>query len=339
MVAPHCANTDISQLFLRIGLVMIAPLEGQHRVSMDDEITDHDMDTTMMGSAPLANTASDATRASLLVLAGSEIGREYPLNQGEMILGRSLSADIRLDTPMISRKHAVITRHGEPGEVPTLEITDLQSSNGTLVNGAQVDSATLQNGDRIQLGDVVLKYSIEDPVESHFHRHIHHRLNHDDLTGLMTMEAFRRRLELALQVGPWPLVVVMTDLDGLKKVNDTHGHLAGRMVIREMGEMIRQTLRPADYGALYGGDECVFLLPGTTEAQARDLLESLRLKIETTVFEHHGRNFGVTISQGLCEATGPGDQVQDLIAAADSALYIAKADGRNCIRSAADTQI
>jgi diguanylate cyclase (GGDEF)-like protein len=132
------------------------------------------------------------------------------------------------------------------------------------------------------------------------------------------------------------LTVAMTDLDGLKRVNDSHGHLAGRMVVREMGVMIRQTLRPQDRAGLYGGDETIIFYPDTGIPEAGAIAGRLRATIEARIFDHQGATFRVTISQGLAEWPRHGKTVEEIVAAADKALYQAKADGRNCIRCAPD---
>ncbi len=186
------------------------------------------------------------------------------------------------------------------------------------------------------MGDVLFKFVIQDSADAVFHRDIHRLIHYDQLTGLLTMEAFLRQLkeEMRCAAPDGYLTLAMTDLDGLKQVNDTHGHLAGRMVVREMGDMIRQTIREQDRAGLYGGDEAVIFFPRTRMGQAREVAERLRAMIERRVFEHQGASFGITISQGLSEWPLHGHSIEQIIAAADGALYTAKADGRNCVRCA-----
>ncbi len=150
------------------------------------------------------------------------------------------------------------------------------------------------------------------------------------------MDSFRSQLDEAIgRSRPnGRLALAMTDLDGLKRVNDTYGHLAGRMVVREMGVMMREALRPNDVPALYGGDEAIIFFPETSIEEAREVLEGLRRAIETRVFEYEDKPFHVSISQGLAEWPCHGQTAEQLIAAADQALYAAKAAGRNCIRCA-----
>jgi len=89
----------------------------------------------------------------------------------------------------------------------------------------------------------------------------------------MEMDSFRSHLEAEMQRSrpDGVFCVAMTDLDGLKRVNDTYGHLAGRMVVREMGNMMRSSLRKQDLAALYGGDEAVILMPNTRLNEAAEV--------------------------------------------------------------------
>ena len=95
-----------------------------------------------MGGAPRERNAS------LLVLSGRALGQLFKIMPGEMVLGRSTEADIRLDDEGVSRQHAKIRRRSDG----TVEVSDLDSTNGTYVNGAQIRHFTLSDGDRIQIG-------------------------------------------------------------------------------------------------------------------------------------------------------------------------------------------
>lgn len=120
----------------------------------------------------------------------------------------------------------------------------------------------------------------------------------------------------------------------MKRVNDTYGHLAGRGVVREMGEMMRGAIREEDCAGLYGGDEAIVMYRDATIPAAREIAEGLRKTIEARKFERDGATFGVTISQGLAEWPRHGKTAEALIAAADRALYAAKQAGRNRVCTA-----
>ncbi len=304
----------------------------------DEEATDPKLeDRTLVINPEDLNDAPSIHKASLVVVSGWEIGKQIELTKHEHVIGRSLLASTRINSPSVSREHAKIIRVQEDGE-EFFVVKDLNSSNGTRVNGDTATSARLQNGDKIQMGDVVFKFVLEDAVDVRFYKDIHHLIHYDQLTGLLKMDAFKRELEAEIHKSHSHdrFTLAMTDLDGLKRVNDSYGHLAGRMVVREMGAMIRQSLRPQDRAGLYGGDESIMLYPGASLEAAAEIAERIRQTIQSRVFELDGNTFGVTISQGLSEWPKHGRTVEQLIASADKALYEAKAGGRNCTRFAQD---
>lgn len=313
---------------------------------MDKHLTDHDTQDSMeaatnvestMYLAPAASPtgAPGQARASLIVLAGWEIGKEIEVSGKTMILGRSIDCDTCINSPSVSRQHAQIDLVEAEGE-RYFRVTDLGSSNGTHVNNTRTATTRLHDGDKVKMGDVLFKFVLQDEIDSQFHQHVHRLIHYDQLTGLLTMEAFRMRLveELRLARPGMHFCLAMTDLDGLKKVNDTHGHLAGRMVVGGMGRMIRESIRQEDHAGLYGGDEAIIVFPNAAMDEAVEIAEKLRMTIAEFPFEHHGQTVRVTISQGIAEFPAHGTTPEALIAAADRALYAAKAAGRNNVQTA-----
>ncbi len=302
--------------------------EKQHsgdttRLVMDDELAS--LRARMQGQ-----------RASLVVISGWQIGKEFPLSGTEWVIGRSPEVPISINLQSVSRQHARISRRTDK-DGDFYEVTDLGSMNGTHVNTALISGTMrINDGDKVQLGDVVLKFMLQDALESQFHQEVHQRIHYNQLTGLLTLEAFKPALvtEIEKTAGNKKFTVAMTDLDGLKKVNDTHGHLMGSRVIQEMGAVIRSTLRPADRAGLYGGDETILLFTESPLAEAMKVAEQLRQAIAACTLEHNGKLVKVTISQGLAEYPTHGTTMEQLIAAADGALYAAKGAGRNCVRVA-----
>lgn len=312
------------------------------RAPMPTDKHDHQTtDATFLVPADVLTEArkkAGQRRASLIIIAGEEIGKEFDLCESSTTIGRGEDTAARVASRSVSRQHARISRVSADGEEYFL-IEDLGSMNGTLVNNVETKDGRLHDGDKVQLGSVVFKFVVQDAYDEQFYREVHRLIHYDQLTGLMTMDSFRRVLDDAIRFGKpgKPFTLAMTDLDGLKRVNDTYGHLAGRMIVGEMGAMMRNTLRPTDRVGLYGGDEAIVLFPNASLPEAQEVAERLRQVVEARVFEHEGNSFGVTISQGLAEWPRHGDSAQTMIAAADAALYAAKAAGRNCIRAAADT--
>lgn len=305
---------------------------------MSEEATDqnlqHPTDATIVAAeAILAPT--ERRHASLVVISGWEIGREVEIHGLAQVFGRSTLANTYIASPSVSRQHARIDLVTEDG-ADAFVITDLGSSNGTFVNSQRVKRHPITDGDKVRMGDVVFKFIVQDEVEAQFHKEVHQLIHFDQLTGLLKMEAFRRRLDTMLaRTEPCPVFTLsMTDLDGLKRVNDTHGHLAGRSVVRGMGEMMRGAVRDGDCIGLYGGDEAIVLYKDAALDAARDVAEGIRKVVEARVFTHEGKQFGVTISQGLAEWPRHGTTAEALIAAADRALYAAKQQGRNRVVTA-----
>ena len=307
----------------------MAAEEDTHRKS------DTERDMTMLSRSLTRAESPPESNASLVVLAGWEIGREFALYEGESIIGRSPMLAIRISEPSVSRHHAKIERkEGDGGSY--YQVSDLNSSNGVLLNDQPVTASPLRDGDRIQLGDVVLKFVTHDSHEVQYHREVHRLITYDELTGLLKMDAFRRELDEAIShtAADRTFVLAMTDLDGLKKVNDTFGHLAGRMGVREMGALIRSVLRVQARGGLFGGEEAILLFPDSTLDDVSAIAERLRATIQERVFHFNDNTFGVSISQGLAEFRKHGTTAEAIISAADGALYDAKRSGRNCVRHA-----
>jgi two-component system, cell cycle response regulator len=129
------------------------------------------------------------------------------------------------------------------------------------------------------------------------------------------------------------LACLMVDVDNFKLINDTHGHLVGDGVLRQLGAILRREQRTVDVVARYGGEEFVVLLPETASAGARIFADRILKKVATQDFGDARRSVHVTISVGI--ACYPNPQVQDgesLLKLADQNLYKAKVDGRNRYR-------
>jgi two-component system cell cycle response regulator len=127
-----------------------------------------------------------------------------------------------------------------------------------------------------------------------------------------------------------PLAVIMADLDQFKEVNDNYGHPGGDAVLRGVSELLLDEIRATDIAGRYGGEELIVLMPQNTTEGARVLAERWREQVEGAPFElPDGRNARVTVSIGIAEFEVCFETPYDLIAAADSALYLAKQKGRN----------
>ena len=156
----------------------------------------------------------------------------------------------------------------------------------------------------------------------------------DDLTGMhnrrFILEVLGQQLALAERHG-WPLALLIVDVDHFKRVNDTHGHLVGDQVLRELATCIRSRLRAQDIAGRWGGEEFIVLLPDTDAAGAAVLAEDLRLAVmQHRCLDPQGQSLQLTVSIGLHAQPQPTSRQRDeLLAAADRAMYQAKHLGRN----------
>ncbi len=161
----------------------------------------------------------------------------------------------------------------------------------------------------------------------------------DPLTGLANLRAFRARLDDEVKRARryrMPLTCVMADMDHLKPVNDSLGHAAGDRAIATVAAVIRAELRETDFGARYGGDEFVVLLPHTTAEEGRVFAERVCARLKEASLEIAGRRVPVGASFGVAciPEDGPDDTADALVHAADAALYRAKRSGRGCVAAA-----
>ena len=156
---------------------------------------------------------------------------------------------------------------------------------------------------------------------------------HDPLTGLLNRAglqiAFERAQALAARAG-YPLSLALTDLDGLKRINDTHGHALGDRVLRRLAEIFTQSLRRSDRVARWGGDEFVILLPDGTPAGAS---RALRKVLRAVTGEQFGESLRVGFSAGVTGVT-ESSRLEDVVAEADRLLYLAKKAGGHQISTA-----
>ncbi|HEY9775483.1 MAG TPA: sensor domain-containing diguanylate cyclase [Planktothrix sp.] len=162
----------------------------------------------------------------------------------------------------------------------------------------------------------------------------------DGLTGVANRrcfnESFARELESARRYDH-SLSLVMIDLDFLKKINDTFGHAVGDEAIKAIGKMLKQRSRSVDIPARYGGEEFCVLLPKTDVDEAEQLAERLRRFIAELEIEGPGQ---ITASIGVGSYPLHADELDDLFARVDEALYVAKQSGRNrvCVAVRAKVQ-
>ena len=123
--------------------------------------------------------------------------------------------------------------------------------------------------------------------------------------------------------------IIMADIDHFKHVNDRHGHAAGDDTLQIVARRVKDALRTSDQVSRYGGEEFLILLPDTPLPEARLIAERVRQAVASTPVATRAGNLDITLSLGVASSTEAGLSRDSLLAAADEALYRAKAGGRN----------
>ena len=154
----------------------------------------------------------------------------------------------------------------------------------------------------------------------------------DDLTGVLNMRASNTLLDKEIprtnRYGT-PLSVIMVDVDGLKAINDRHGHAAGNRLIQIVSTTLKGHVRTSDVLARYGGDEFIILLSEGSSSTARTTAERIRTAIANTSFDINGERISTTASVGIASFPNNVSDVEHVVDKADVALYKSKQTGRN----------
>ena len=286
--------------------------------------------------APAPGRTGEERSAYLLVLSGSALGHLHKLAPGEkLVLGRGEGTGLRLDDDGVSRRHCTIEARGT-GAV----LEDLQSQNGTFVDGVKIDLRTLADGDRIQLGlATTLKFTFAGELEAEVQRKLADAALREPLTGLYNRRHFEERLAsevAAARRHERPISLLIVDIDRFKDVNDLHGHPAGDEVLRTVGRVLREATRKEDILARFGGDEFVMLARENSATGARALAELLRARVEAARCVWGNSELQVTVSIGVASCAGETARQlseKEMFELADRALYRAKEHGRNCVKA------
>ncbi len=284
------------------------------------------------GSSPRREVlnALGVQRPAVVVIAGPELGTRRAMDGSWFVVGRDPEADLALSDPRVSFHHCHLEDRGDGWAV-----VDVGSTNGVSVNGERIEERVLAPNDKIELGDTVLRFEIQDPEDQAYDEMVRKLIDVDDLTGLLQRRRFDRELErllLAAQTAGEPLGMLVMDLDGLKAINDSHGHLFGAHAIAEAGKLIGMLLPRDAVAARFGGDEFVAAAPGRGIEETREIAERIVAGVRERRFDKDGVELRLGISIGAAAFPDHADDARELFSRADEAMYAAKRAGKGCVR-------
>ncbi len=284
--------------------------------------------TDVSGPPPVPTTVD---RAVLLRMDGVQAGQIVGLEQWPFTVGRHPTNQLRVDEDSISRFHARVVQNGDE-----FVVEDLGSRNGTFVAGKRVTRAKLEHDCWLQFGPrVSFRFSLTDVREERLLRKLYESSTRDALTGAYNRLHFEERLrsEVAYAIRHSAQAsLVIIDLDHFKKVNDTYGHPAGDAVLKRSADACMKALRTEDVFARFGGEEFAVVLRNIELKGAARLADRLRASVCATPVEVDGHSIPVTLSAGAASlACCRTASAEELVAAADRRLYLAKQQGRNRI--------
>ena len=297
----------------------------------EDEVTDV---TQNAPDSEVSPQKLDKRRGALVVLRGLETGRMSCSQPDATNIGREKNAHVRYEDRGLSRHHARIVRDGAK-----YFIEDAGSRNGTFVDGMRVTRAELHEGSRVVLSaTVIFRFNLVDPIEEHVSKQLFEASTRDALTNLYNRRYLDERLAAEVSFAhrhKGQLGFILIDIDHFKKVNDTHGHLAGDAVLRGVAKRIAKLVRVEDVVARYGGEEIAMIVRGVPMHGLVTLADRIRQTIAETSVPYQNLPINVTVSAGVasleeCDAHATGDL---LVALADERLYRAKHAGRNRVNA------
>lgn len=265
-------------------------------------------------------------RPVLVVMTGNEMGRRVVVDR-TLIVGRDPHCELPLTDVLVSWHHARVEDRGD-----SWTLVDLQSTNGTTVNGEVEPEFILKPNDRIVFGGTAVSFEMQDGLTEAYNENLQQLLNTDDLSGLLLRRRFDPELsgmvENARQRGSSVALLVM-DMDGIKQINDTHGHLFGAYVIAEAGKLIGRIIHGRGIGCRFGGDEYLAALPGLDRSSAERVASEILEGVQSHRFIKDGIALRPGISIGVAAFPEQVASAVALFEAADKAMYRAKQSGRN----------
>lgn len=284
--------------------------------------------TTVRGIHLPPALAELSDSACLVLIHGSPLGVSLDVPETQAYIGRGEQCDLCIDDLELSRIHCKVWRHGR-----RVWLLDLNSTNGSLVNGVPAVGATeLHDGDHVMLGDTVLRMAREGTLERRYHRGMTDLASRDFMTGLFNRRTFQATIERQFahaRERKSQLALACIDLDRFKQINDEFGHSTGDDVIRASASIFKSVARACDTVCRVGGEEFAVLLPIMAADDALAFATACRMRIYRLSGLLEQRALNVSASIGIASLSDEMRSPQDLIDAADKELLRAKSLGRN----------
>lgn len=277
------------------------------------DLVERSLRETIVRQGILRHSLSDA-KARLKDMVGSFIGRISELS--------SMTGEYHDKIDALATKLRLTDDIGELGGI----LDDV------MMETRRVQSQALQSRDslteaqrQVELAEQRIRQLEAELVQAG------EKVREDQLTGTLNRrgleEVFEREIAIRQRSGR-PLTVALLDIDNFKALNDTHGHQAGDDALRHLARLIRQTIRPTDSVARFGGEEFLIMLPDSSLEESADVVKRLQRSLTKHFFLHDNQNLLITFSAGVT-SHAPDESQADVIARADKALYQAKAAGKN----------
>ena len=239
----------------------------------------------------------------------------------------------------------IVCRHVPP-PVPAFAVCVPLTAHGEVLGLLHLRSTDVGDGDRdylmqvsTQLAESIADYAALALADIRLRDSLRTQAIQDPLTGLYNRrfmeETLQRETRLAERTAK-PVGILMLDIDRFKAFNDTNGHEAGDALLKALGEVLKKQVRGSDVACRYGGEEFVIILHEATPEFSTQRAEQLRQSVSDIKLAHQGKSFsGFSVSIGVASFPGHGATWEEVLRAADQALYAAKERGRNRVVVAA----
>jgi two-component system, cell cycle response regulator len=269
----------------------------------------------------------------LTVVQGSDIdfGKIYSFDSETTRIGRHRNNSIQVDDRKVSKQHCEISVI-KTNDIEQFIIKDLDSTNGTYVNGDLVRQRILATSDKIAIGETIFRFNCNDEIEEEYHSKLFSFAATDSLTGLYNRRYILNELDNQFKIAKRnerSFSIVIIDIDDFKQINDTYGHTAGDEFLKHTSFCINHTLREQDICGRVGGEEFLVILPETDVDGAFQLANRIRLRIQNSEIVYQDIRIKATVSAGVSQYEANIDNAQVLFEIADIALYKAKGLGKN----------